>query len=112
MLGERCNSAPFLFILQRLTSPQTRRLVFCLSFALTWRSLLQQQLRCLPPQLPFSLTTRQTVHSVLKQAQGRGGKKTEGSLEPDDIKGIIRCSGTTSSQFLSPPHPLFSYRAN
>lgn len=27
VFGERCNSAPFLFILQRSTSPQTRRLL-------------------------------------------------------------------------------------
>lgn len=43
---------------------------------------------------------------------GGGGKKTKSSLEPDDIKGIRPCSGTTSSQFLSSPHPLSSYRAN
>ena len=109
--GCSCNSAPFLFILQRSTSPQTRRLLFCLPYALTWCGLLQQQLRCLPPQLPLSLTTRQTAHSDLTQAH-RGGTGTEGSLEPDDIKGIICCSGTTPSQFLSPPHPLSSYRAN
>lgn len=75
VLGERCscNSAPFLFILQPSTSPQTRHLVFCLPYALTWSSLLQQQLRCLPPQLPFSLTARQTAHYVLTQAWGVGG---------------------------------------
>lgn len=64
-------------------------------------SLLQQQLRCLPPQLPFSFTTRQTAHSVLTQAHGGGWR---GAKRQKAAWSLMTSKGLFAAQVQPPPN--------